>query len=179
MSQLKQQLPSLRNNSQSADPDYAEIVRCLIEPFLESPESLRVDCEVNPRQAKAWIRLAFDEFEKGRVYGRGGRNIQAVRTVLAALAQTAGQSVHLEIYEDHSETPRPSPSYSYNNREEGTYERRTMPITRPSYNNREEGTYERRTMPITRPSYNRQRVSRSRSTIPSPIKYKRDEYGMR
>ncbi|WP_293082297.1 KH domain-containing protein [Okeania sp. SIO3B5] len=150
-----------RNNSQSVNPDYVEIVRCLIEPFLESPESLRVDCEVNPRQAKAWIRLAFDELEKGRVYGRGGRNIQAVRTVLAALAQTAGQSVHLEIYEDHSETPRPSLSPSY------------------SDNNREEGTYERRAMPITRPSYNRQRLSRSRSTTPSPIRYKRDEYGMR
>ncbi|NES88232.1 KH domain-containing protein [Okeania hirsuta] len=159
VSQLKQQLPSLRNNSHSANPDYAEIVRFLIEPFLDSPESLRVDCEVNPRQAKAWIRLAFDELEKGRVYGRGGRNIQAVRTVLAALAQTAGQSVHLEIYEDHSETPRPSPSYSDSNREEGTYDRKTMPISRPSYN--------------------RQRVSRSRSTTPSPIIYKRDDRGMR
>lgn len=97
--------------------------------------------------------------KKGRVYGRGGRNIQAVRTVLAALAQTAGQSVHLEIYEDHSETPRPSPSYSYSDREEGSYERKAMPITRPSYS--------------------RQRVSRTRSTTPSPIRYKRDDYGMR
>ena len=160
VSQLKQQLPlNLRNNSQSANPDYAEIVKCLIEPFLESPESLRVDCEVNPRQAKAWIRLAFDELEKGRVYGRGGRNIQAVRTVLAALAQTAGQSVHLEIYEDHSEAPPPYPSDSYSNQAEGDYERRAMPIRSPSYN--------------------RQRLSRSRSTIPSPIRYKRDDNGMR
>lgn len=65
VSQLKPQLPlNQRNNSQSVNPDYVEIVRCLIEPFLESPESLRVDCEVNLRQAKAWIRLAFDELEK-------------------------------------------------------------------------------------------------------------------
>lgn len=160
VSQLKPQLPlNLRNNSQSANPDYAEIVRCLIEPFLDSPESLRVDCEVNPRQAKAWIRLAFDEFEKGRVYGRGGRNIQAVRTVLAALAQTAGQSVHLEIYEDHSEAPPSYPSDSYSNQAEGNYERRAMPISRPSYD--------------------RQRLSRTRSRIPSPIRYKRDDNGMR
>lgn len=86
----------------SVSPNYAEIVRFLIEPFLESPESLRVDCEIHPGQAKAWIRLAFDEPEKGRVYGRGGRNIQAIRTVLSAVAQTVGDSIYLDIYEDRS-----------------------------------------------------------------------------
>ena len=73
---------------------------------MESPESLRVDCEINLRQAKAWIRLAFNEPEKGRVYGRGGRNIQAIRTVLAAVAQSAGHSVYLDIYEDKSQNDR-------------------------------------------------------------------------
>lgn len=90
----------------SANPDYAGIVRFLVEPFLESPESLRVDCEINPRQAKAWIRLAFDEPEKGRVYGRGGRNIQAIRTVLSAVAQSAGHSVYLDIYDDKQDNNR-------------------------------------------------------------------------
>ncbi len=157
MSQLKQQqLPNLRNKTQSGNPDYAEIVRFLIEPFLESPESLRVDCEVNSRQAKAWVRLAFDEPEKGRVYGRGGRNIQAVRTVLAALAQTAGQSVHLEIYAEQEDTLRSSPSYYRSSREDGEDNRRTIPSTRLSYN--------------------RQRLSRTRGTTPSPIRYKRNGY---
>jgi len=90
----------------SANPDYTGIVRFLVEPFLESPESLRVDCEINPRQAKAWIRLAFDEPEKGRVYGRGGRNIQAIRTVLSAVAQSAGHSVYLDIYDDQQDNNR-------------------------------------------------------------------------
>ena len=93
---------SRANRSPLLSPDYVGIVRFLIEPFLESPESLRVDCEINPGQAKAWIRLAFEEPEKGRVYGRGGRNIQAIRTVLSAVAQTAGHSVYLDIYEDRS-----------------------------------------------------------------------------
>lgn len=82
-----------------ASPDYVELVRYLIEPFLESPGSLRVDCEIHPRQARAWIRLAFDDPDKGRVYGRGGRNIHAIRTVLEAVAKTAGQSIYLDIYD--------------------------------------------------------------------------------
>jgi hypothetical protein len=34
-------------SSQNASPDYIGLVRFLIEPFLESPTSLKVDCE-NP-----------------------------------------------------------------------------------------------------------------------------------
>lgn len=98
------------NPQPSANPDYAGIVRLLIEPFLESPESLRVDCEIHPRQAKAWIRLAFGEQEKGRVYGRGGRNIQAIRTVLSAVAQLAGHSVYLDIYDNNPDSNRSSGS---------------------------------------------------------------------
>lgn len=82
-----------------ASPDYAGLVRFLIEPFLESPASLRVDCEIHPRQARTWIRLAFDDPDKGRVYGRGSRNIHAIRLVLDAVARVAGQSVYLEIYD--------------------------------------------------------------------------------
>lgn len=87
------------NPQPSANPDYGAVVRFLVEPFLEAPDSLRVDCEVNPTQTRVWIRLAFDEPDKGRVYGRGGRNIQAIRTVLETMARVAGQSVHLDIYE--------------------------------------------------------------------------------
>ena len=84
----------------SNQPNYAELVRFLVEPFLESKEALRVDCEVSPSKPRVWVRLAFETADKGRVYGRGGRNIQAIRTVLAAIAQTAGQSLYLDVYSD-------------------------------------------------------------------------------
>ncbi len=89
------------------------MVRFLIQPFLESPESLKVHCEHSSAQRKTWIRLAFESEDKGRVYGRGGRNIQAIRTVLSAIAKSAGESVYLDIYESQSQSsdrPRISPS---------------------------------------------------------------------
>jgi predicted RNA-binding protein YlqC (UPF0109 family) len=79
-------------------PNYAELVKFLVQPFLELPESLRVDCEVSHSRAKVWVRLAFEGSDKGRVFGRGGRNIQAIRTVLEAAAQAAGYTAHLDIY---------------------------------------------------------------------------------
>jgi predicted RNA-binding protein YlqC (UPF0109 family) len=85
-------------HSSTASPDYVGLVKFLIQPFLESPDSLSVDCEMSHTLKRAWIRIAFDSEDKGKVFGRGGRNIQAIRTVIAASAELAGYSVYLDIY---------------------------------------------------------------------------------
>ncbi|MBD2419342.1 KH domain-containing protein [Anabaena cylindrica FACHB-243] len=94
----------LEMKSPIASPDYVGLVQFLVQPFLESPESLSVDCEISPTLKRAWIRIAFEATDKGKVFGRGGRNIQAIRTVIAAAAELAGQSVHLDIYGSNSQS---------------------------------------------------------------------------
>lgn len=86
------------NSSKTVAPDYRGLVKFLVEPFLELPESLRIDCEVSHSKAKVWVRLAFEGSDKGRVFGRGGRNIQAIRMILEAAAKAAGYSAHLDVY---------------------------------------------------------------------------------
>jgi len=99
---LNRSVPQPRNEAvsylQAAIPDYAELLRFLIQPFLESPNSLSVDCEIFPSTARVWLRVAFEGEDKGRVFGRGGRNIQAIRTVIAFSALCVGHSVYLDIY---------------------------------------------------------------------------------
>lgn len=97
---LNKSVPQPLNDAASiptTSPDYAGLLRFLIQPFLESPGSFRVDCETS-NTARVWIRVAFESEDKGRVFGRGGRNIQAIRTVIAAVAAASGQSVYLDIY---------------------------------------------------------------------------------
>lgn len=96
--------------SSEASPDYAGLVRFLITPFLESADALKVDCEIVPRPRRVLIRLAFEGEDKGRVFGRGGRNIQAVRTVLQSVAQTVGYTAHLDVYGTQSDRPDREPS---------------------------------------------------------------------
>lgn len=83
---------------EATGPDYAGLVRFLVEPFLELPDSLKVDCEVSPSRGKVWVRVAFEGTDKGRVFGRGGRNIQAIRSVLEAAARLAGYSAYLDVF---------------------------------------------------------------------------------
>jgi predicted RNA-binding protein YlqC (UPF0109 family) len=57
-----------------------------------------VDCERSNQKSKVWVRVAFDSSDKGRVFGRGGRNLNAIRSTLAAIARVSGESVILDIY---------------------------------------------------------------------------------
>ncbi len=82
-----------------ASPNYVGLVQFLVQPFLEFPETLSVDCEISQTLNRVWVRIAFESTEdKGKVFGRGGRNIHAVRTVIGAAAEAAGQSVYLDVY---------------------------------------------------------------------------------
>ncbi|BAS56956.1 MULTISPECIES: KH domain-containing protein [Leptolyngbya] len=90
-------------------PDYAGLIRFLVEPFLETPDALKIDCEVLANRSRIWIRLAFEGTDKGRVFGRGGRNVQAIRTTIEGVAKAAGQTVNLDVYgsgrEDSEDRP--------------------------------------------------------------------------
>ncbi len=79
-------------------PDYIGLVRFLLEPFLENSESLHAHCEYLPSTNKIWLRVAFDIEDKGKVFGRGGRNIQAIRTVLQTAATKVNHSLHLDVF---------------------------------------------------------------------------------
>jgi predicted RNA-binding protein YlqC (UPF0109 family) len=89
---------NLSTQAQNTSPDYIGLVKFLIEPFLDNSDSLHVDCEELNQTKRVWLRVAFNGAEKGKVFGRGGRNIQAIRTVLNTAATIVGQSVYLEIY---------------------------------------------------------------------------------
>ncbi len=81
-------------------PNYEGLVRFLIEPFLNDPQSLCINSEINSNQNKIWLRVAFDKSDRGKVFGRGGRNIQAIRTTIDTAASAHNESVFLDIYSD-------------------------------------------------------------------------------
>ncbi|MGF1566568.1 MAG: KH domain-containing protein [Nodosilinea sp.] len=92
-------------------PDFLGLVRFLVEPFLDSPVSLRIDSEENPALAKVWIRVAFSGDERGKVFGRGGRNIQAMRSIVRATAALTGWVAYFDVYgsPDQDTSAKPGP----------------------------------------------------------------------
>lgn len=88
------------NVREAGGPNYEGLVRFLIEPFLSDPQSLSVNSEINQKNNKIWLRVAFDKSDRGKVFGRGGRNIQAIRTAIKTAATSHNESVFLDIYSD-------------------------------------------------------------------------------
>ncbi|MEM9509020.1 MAG: KH domain-containing protein [Cyanobacteria bacterium P01_E01_bin.35] len=114
----------LSGDQTAASPDYEQLVRFLIEPFLEEPQTLSVNLETNPNKRKIWLRVAFDKSDRGKVFGRGGRNIQAIRTTIQTAATANNDSVFLDIYSD--EPPKSSDS-GHNGRSSANNRRRSSP----------------------------------------------------
>jgi uncharacterized protein len=83
-------------------PDYRQLVKFLFQPFLSETETIGIDCEYTLDRQRVWIRVAVASSDQGSAFGRGGRNIQAIRTVLQAAATTVGQSIHLDVYGSNS-----------------------------------------------------------------------------
>ncbi|MEB3227548.1 MAG: KH domain-containing protein [Synechocystis sp.] len=90
-------------------PNYVELVKFLVRPFLDKPDTLRVDCEIFRQNSRVWIRLALEDEDKERILVRGGRNLQSIRTVLNTAALPLNQSVFLEIYATESAASRSAP----------------------------------------------------------------------
>ncbi|MEO1131411.1 MAG: KH domain-containing protein [Cyanobacteria bacterium J06639_1] len=78
-------------------PDYEGLVHFLMAPLLDDPSTLAIDCEVTRGGSRVRVRVSFDSDERGRVFGRGGRTIQAVRQVMIAAAKNADQSLSLDV----------------------------------------------------------------------------------
>lgn len=79
--------------------NYRQLATFLIKPLLDRPEKLFISSETTLGGRRIRLRVAFDGEDKGRVFGRGGRTINAIRTVIDCAALAAQQDVNLEIYE--------------------------------------------------------------------------------
>ena len=82
-------MPNSSDSAAQLTPDYGKIVKFLLEPLVDDPASLKVDCEKLNSSEKIWVRVAFEQEDKGKVFGRGGRNLKAIQTVLNTSAIAA------------------------------------------------------------------------------------------
>ncbi|MEM6426118.1 MAG: KH domain-containing protein [Cyanobacteria bacterium P01_D01_bin.128] len=108
-------------SDEDKSPDFETLVRFLIEPFLDARDSLRVDCESLSKGSRLLVRVAFEGEDRGRVFGRGGRNIQAIRRVVEAVGNLANIQVRLNVYGEGSALEQ-----------EGSDRNRRRPSSRPS-----------------------------------------------
>jgi uncharacterized protein len=83
---------------ESNSPDYQQLVKFLFRPFLSEADNISIDCEYTLGRRRVSIRVAVAEADRETAIGRGGRNLQAIRTVLQVAATAAGQTLSIDVY---------------------------------------------------------------------------------
>lgn len=75
--------------------DYARLIRFVLERVVEDGDEL--DVEVRPHGRTTIVEVSVSDRDAGRVIGRGGRNIDALRAVVRAAGLRHHDRVQVEL----------------------------------------------------------------------------------
>ncbi len=82
----------------------SELVEFIAEGLVRNPDDVSVETTTTGSQVELSLNVAADDY--GRIIGRSGQTINAMRTIAAAAGRKQGLSVALDVVEP--ERPRPS-----------------------------------------------------------------------
>ncbi|MGA2282403.1 MAG: KH domain-containing protein [Candidatus Dormibacteria bacterium] len=77
--------------------DYADLTRFIVERMVGAPEAVTV--RAVPKGRTTIIEVVVAETDMGKLIGKGGRNIDAVRAVVRAAGLRAHERVQVELAE--------------------------------------------------------------------------------
>jgi len=76
-------------------PDYGELVSYMVKQMVSEPEQVRVVTEQDGHRAS--VRVATAPGDLGKVIGRNGRHIEAIRMVVRAGSLRNRDRVQVEV----------------------------------------------------------------------------------
>jgi uncharacterized protein len=91
---LPKQLPSLPTKKNNMK----ELVEYIVKSLVDNPDDVRVD-EIDDRSGTI-VEVSVAQPDMGRIIGKSGRVINAIRSIVQVAAAKQGQRVSVEILED-------------------------------------------------------------------------------
>jgi predicted RNA-binding protein YlqC (UPF0109 family) len=76
--------------------DMTELVRSLVTPLVDSPDALEIIAS-EEEAGVVMVEIDCDEADTGKVIGRQGRVIKAIRTLCRAAGSRGGYHVEVEL----------------------------------------------------------------------------------
>lgn len=73
-----------------------KLLQTILEPMLDYPEALVISSDETPH--KVSYKISVHESDVGRVIGRGGRVIKAIRVVISNAERDAAKKVFVDLY---------------------------------------------------------------------------------
>jgi hypothetical protein len=76
-------------------PDYGELVRYMVQHIVSQPDAVEVGVEQEGHRVTVRIQTAPEDL--GKLIGRGGRHIEAVRMVVRSASLRPRDRVNIEV----------------------------------------------------------------------------------
>lgn len=76
----------------------------VLTPLVDAPEALRI--EVRGEGRKREVIIFAEQKDRGRIIGKSGRNISALRTLCKAAGEKANLVIDLELFDEDEEQAR-------------------------------------------------------------------------
>lgn len=80
-----------------------DAVKTIVESLVTHPEDVKITSD-EIDNARLRIKISVNPEDRGRVIGRQGKTINALRTVIKAAAVKTNQRINLKVVEDENET---------------------------------------------------------------------------
>lgn len=75
-----------------------EAVETIVRSLVGEPDAVEVTEDVDGKTVRLGVRVA--DSDMGRIIGREGRTVKAVRSILFVAGQKHGKRFHLDLLED-------------------------------------------------------------------------------
>lgn len=73
----------------------AAVLKYIVEQIVDEPDDIQIGASTDDRGPVLLLRVAEDD--RGKVIGRQGRIVQAIRTIVKAASVGSGEKVNVEI----------------------------------------------------------------------------------
>ncbi|MBI5274620.1 MAG: KH domain-containing protein [Chlamydiales bacterium] len=83
-----------------------EFVEYIVKNLVDNPDKVKIN-EIGGSQSLI-VELSVEKSDIGKIIGKKGKTINAIRTLLMSVASRNGIRVSLEIIEDESQSRSPS-----------------------------------------------------------------------
>ena len=80
-------------------PNYAELVDLIVKRLVTKPEEVKVE-ETRTETGSILVSISVDKEDIGRVIGKKGFTINAIRHVAKAASIKSGEKVDVDVEED-------------------------------------------------------------------------------
>ena len=78
--------------------NFEAFLKDVLTPIIDTPDALRI--EVRGEGRKREVVIFADQKDRGRIIGKSGRNISALRTLCKAAGEKANLVVDLELFDE-------------------------------------------------------------------------------